>query len=115
MYKKHKIKKKKDMGFADPKFFNVLNIFKIYERCLKIMINEAMQNKASIHEPMGGKPVIKDIWRIKDSSIKTEIMAYEPDSAKVLPRMRNKRNADVHKKIICAKTNPAISLFLPFF
>lgn len=49
------------MGFADPKFFNALNMLKIYERCLKIRNNDAIRKNASIPAEITETPVIKDI------------------------------------------------------
>ena len=116
MYKKHKIKKIKDVGFADPKLFNVSNMPKIYERCLKIKTSDAIRKKTSIHVEIMDMPAIKDIWRTKDSSIKTVIMAYEADSAKVFPFLQNKKKAAAHRQKISAKRTVEIStLFLFLF
>ena len=58
---------------------------------------------------MMGLPIIKDIWRINDNSIKTVIMAYEAASANVSPFMRNKKKAAVHIQISCAKSAAVIN------
>ncbi len=114
MYKKQEIKKIKGMRFADPKFFIAPNRPGIYDRCLKIRIIQAIRQKTSMQVEMMGQPVIKGICRIKDSSIKTMIMAYEAASENVLPFMRNKKNAAVHMQKISAETNAAIITFFPF-
>jgi hypothetical protein len=97
------------MGLTDPKRFKALTMSGIQDRCLKTRRTEAARKNVSNPVEIMDSPVIKDTWWIKDRSIKTVIMAYEADSAKVLPCLRNKKNAAAHREKTCAKTRALIS------
>ena len=119
MYKKHKIRRKKAILFALLKFFSILNILKKDERFLTMKTDDAAKMIISKLMDIQGMPVIKDIWRRKEKSIKMVIIAYEKDSANVLPHKRKSTKAEVQKKKISVKRKPAIInlfslLFQPF-